>query len=58
MIGRTDALETNKAISHWKSDGLDLTSLLAAAPKPHDAVAVYKNHSAKITAWIRLLTTS
>jgi glutamate synthase (NADH) large subunit (EC 1.4.1.14) len=42
MIGRTDALETNKAISHWKSDGLDLTSLLAAAPKPHDAVAVYK----------------
>ena len=42
MIGRTDALETNKAISHWKSDGLDLTSLLSAAPKPHDAVAVYK----------------
>ncbi|KAF3980589.1 MAG: glutamate synthase large subunit [Methylococcales symbiont of Iophon sp. n. MRB-2018] len=42
MIGRTDILETNKAIEHWKSDGLDLTSLLAVAPKPHDKVEVYK----------------
>ncbi len=42
MIGRTDVLETNDAIKHWKSDGLDLTSLLAVAPKPHDAVEVYK----------------
>ncbi|KAF3983363.1 MAG: glutamate synthase large subunit [Methylococcales symbiont of Hymedesmia sp. n. MRB-2018] len=42
MVGRTDILETNKAIEHWKSDGLDLTSLLAVAPKPHDKVEVYK----------------
>ncbi|MFP3421882.1 glutamate synthase-related protein, partial [Bacillus sp. SIMBA_161] len=27
MIGRTDVLETNKAIKHWKAEGLDLTQL-------------------------------
>ncbi|MCF6251814.1 MAG: glutamate synthase large subunit [Methylococcaceae bacterium] len=42
MIGRTDVLETNEAIQHWKSDGLDLTSLLTMAPKPHEGVEVYK----------------
>jgi glutamate synthase domain-containing protein 3 len=42
MIGRTDVLTTKKAIQHWKSDGLDLTSLLTQAPKPHDKVEVYK----------------
>jgi glutamate synthase (NADPH/NADH) large chain len=42
MIGRTDVLETNAAIQHWKSDGLDLTGLLTPAPKPHDNVEVYK----------------
>ena len=42
MVGRTDILETNQAIKHWKSDGLDLTSLLAEAPKPHENVDVYK----------------
>ncbi|MEE9353971.1 MAG: glutamate synthase subunit alpha, partial [Methylococcaceae bacterium] len=42
MIGRSDVLETNEAIKHWKSDGLDLTSLLTVAPKPHDDVELYK----------------
>jgi glutamate synthase (NADPH/NADH) large chain len=42
MVGRSDLLETNEAIKHWKSDGLDLTSLLAVAPKPHDDVELYK----------------
>ena len=42
MVGRSDVLETNEAIKHWKSDGLDLTSLLAVAPKPHDNVELYK----------------
>ncbi|MCE9545843.1 MAG: glutamate synthase large subunit [Planctomycetia bacterium] len=40
MIGRADVLETNKAIHHWKSDGLDLTRLLAPATKPHPGVQV------------------
>ena len=31
MVGRVDVLETNRAISHWKSDGLDLTALLTPA---------------------------
>ncbi len=42
MIGHTEVLETNAAIQHWKADGLDLTSLLMPAPKPHDQVEVYK----------------
>ncbi|UOR11405.1 glutamate synthase large subunit [Halobacillus amylolyticus] len=28
MVGRTDVLEANKAIDHWKARGLDLTPLL------------------------------
>ena len=28
MVGRTDLLETNEAIKHWKSQGLDLAPLL------------------------------
>ncbi|MGR3763223.1 glutamate synthase large subunit [Rossellomorea sp. NS-SX7] len=28
MIGRTDVLETNEAIDHWKAKGLDLSALL------------------------------
>ncbi|MGI9308292.1 MAG: glutamate synthase large subunit, partial [Gammaproteobacteria bacterium] len=40
MIGRTDALEKQAAISHWKSDGLDLAPILEQAQKPHDQVDV------------------
>lgn len=28
MIGRTDVLETNQAITHWKTKGIDLSDLL------------------------------
>jgi glutamate synthase (NADPH/NADH) large chain len=31
MIGRVDCLEPAKAIQHWKTDGLDLTSMLTPA---------------------------
>ena len=41
MVGRSDCLDTTKAIEHWKSDGLDLTAMLAPANKPHDGVGVY-----------------
>jgi len=41
MIGRVDVLQTRAAINHWKADGLDLSPLLAAAPKPHDSTEVY-----------------
>ncbi len=41
MIGRTDALRIDDAVSHWKADGLDLTALLRPAEKPHDDTDVY-----------------
>ncbi|VAW81855.1 Glutamate synthase [NADPH] large chain [hydrothermal vent metagenome] len=42
MIGRVDLLETNQAISHWKTDGLDLTPLLTMAQKPSPDTEVYQ----------------
>jgi glutamate synthase domain-containing protein 3 len=41
MVGRADCLETNAAIKHWKSEGIDLTPMLMPAQKPHDDVGVY-----------------
>ncbi len=40
MIGRVDLLETDEAIAHWKTDGLDLTPILTPVEKPHDGVEV------------------
>ncbi len=40
MIGRTDVLETQRAIDHWKADGLDLEPILSPAIKPHANVEV------------------
>ena len=40
MVGRCDILKTDKAIQHWKSDGLDLTTVLMPANKPHENVGV------------------
>jgi glutamate synthase domain-containing protein 2/glutamate synthase domain-containing protein 1/glutamate synthase domain-containing protein 3 len=34
MIGRVDMLETDKAIEHWKTKGLDLTAVLHAPEMP------------------------
>ncbi|MDP6437692.1 MAG: glutamate synthase large subunit [Gammaproteobacteria bacterium] len=41
MIGRTDVMDTRRAVRHWKADGLDLTPILARAQKLHDKVEVY-----------------
>ena len=41
MIGRVDVLESNQALNHWKSAGLDLSRLLTPAQKPHDDVDVF-----------------
>ena len=40
MVGRSEVLKTDKAINHWKADGLDLTSVLMPANKPHENVGV------------------
>lgn len=41
LVGRVDCLETNAAIKHWKTDGIDLAPLLTMAKKPHADVEVY-----------------
>jgi len=41
MIGRVDALEMQKAIDHWKADGIDLGSILTPIEKPHAGVDTY-----------------
>ena len=40
MVGRTDCIDGTAAIEHWKTDGLDLTELLAPARRPHENVDV------------------
>ena len=41
MVGRVDALEMQKAIDHWKADGIDLSSILTPIEKPHADVGTY-----------------
>lgn len=36
MIGRTDILETNRAINHWKAKGVDLSALLYQPEVPEN----------------------
>jgi len=45
MVGRTDCLDATDAIAHWKSDGIDLTPLLAPVQGPHENVGVYCTQS-------------
>jgi glutamate synthase domain-containing protein 3 len=40
LIGRVDALHTEDAIKHWKTDGLDLTPILQPVQKPNDQTEV------------------
>ncbi|MGI6301546.1 MAG: glutamate synthase large subunit [Verrucomicrobiota bacterium] len=40
MIGRVELLETNTAIEHWKGRGLDFSTILTPARKPHPDVEV------------------
>ncbi|WP_216092611.1 glutamate synthase large subunit [Candidatus Marithrix sp. Canyon 246] len=44
MIGRSDKLNMNRAISHWKAKGLDLSRILYR-PKVDDDVAVYNTET-------------
>lgn len=52
MIGRTDVLETNKAIKHWKAEGLDLTQLLYQPDLPEKVgryATIKQDHGLKHT---------
>lgn len=42
MVGRTDVLEMNKAVQHWKSVGLDLSHILKPAEIVYDNTEVYR----------------
>ena len=42
LIGRVDLLETKKAINHWKSRGLDFTSILTPAQIVYEGTDVYQ----------------
>lgn len=41
MVGRSDCLEMDGAINHWKADGLDLSAILTPAEKAHSEVGSY-----------------
>lgn len=40
MVGHSEVLGTDKAIKHWKSDGLDLTPILKPAHRMHEGVGM------------------
>ncbi len=42
MIGQVEVLDTNDAIKHWKTDGLDLTSILTPAKIIFEGTEVYQ----------------
>ncbi len=42
MVGRVDVLETNKAITHWKSNGLDFSSILSPAKVVYEGTETYR----------------
>ncbi len=49
MVGRSDMLEFDSALGHWKAKHLDLSPILRVAKKPHPGVGTYcqidQNHS-------------
>jgi glutamate synthase (NADPH/NADH) large chain len=42
MVGRADLLETNKAVGHWKANGLDFSSILTPAEIVYEGTEVYQ----------------
>jgi glutamate synthase (NADPH/NADH) large chain len=47
MVGRSDLLEYNSSIDHWKAKHLDLSAILTPARKPHPDVETYCTTSQK-----------
>ncbi|MCH9727638.1 MAG: glutamate synthase large subunit [Planctomycetes bacterium] len=41
MVGRSDVLELDEGITHWKAKHLDLTPILRVAEKPHPDVGTF-----------------
>jgi glutamate synthase (NADPH/NADH) large chain len=59
MVGRSDVLEMNQAIDHWKSNGLDLTAILEPAKIIYENTETYRttaqNHSLEKALDIELI---
>ena len=59
MVGHSEVLHTDDAIKHWKADGLDLTSMLMPANKPHENVGVIcsqeQDHALELSLDMKLL---
>lgn len=45
MVGRSDVLEMNKAIDHWKANGLDLSKILEPAQIVYEDTETYRTKS-------------
>ena len=45
LIGRVDLLEVDDALKHWKSEGLDLSTILTPVNKPDDFLGSFAIHS-------------
>ena len=45
LVGRADVLDTNKALSHWKTNGLDFTAILHPAEKVFENTETYRTQS-------------
>jgi glutamate synthase (NADPH/NADH) large chain len=41
MVGRSDMLELDKDVAHWKAKSIDLSAILTPAAKPHANVQTY-----------------
>ena len=41
MVGRSDMLELDKDVAHWKAKSIDLSAILTPAAKPHADVQTY-----------------
>lgn len=44
MVGRVDLLETDAAVDHWKTRGLDLSAILTPATIPAEFLGAYAQH--------------
>jgi glutamate synthase (NADPH/NADH) large chain len=45
MVGRSDVLEMNKALDHWKSNGIDLSAILEPAKIIYENTETYRTRS-------------
>ena len=44
LIGRADLLKTDDAVQHWKSEGIDLSAILAQPEIPNEFLGSYAIH--------------